>query len=84
MPYALCFFYNGPLTTDFLGSSLQPGLGLVFQGFVAEGDAGCFAAATTNTLVCLNIDGILLIRYGVDSADVHGVTILAVMGTDNV
>jgi hypothetical protein len=66
------------------GSSLQPGLGLILQGFVAKGDAGCFAAAATNTLVCLNIDGILLIHNGVDSADVHGVTVLAVMGTDDI
>jgi hypothetical protein len=74
----------GPLTTDFLGGSLQPGLSLVFQGFVAEGHASRFAAATTDTLVCLNIDGILLVHYGVDSADVHGVTVFAIMGTDDI
>jgi hypothetical protein len=66
------------------GGASEPGLGFVFQSLVTEGDTGSLAAAAADALFRVHVDGALLVRDGVDGADMHGIAVLAVMWADNI
>jgi hypothetical protein len=67
-----------------LCSPLKPFGCLVLQGLVTENDACRFAATAANAVVCLHVNGILLIFYGVHSTDYEGITVFTVVFANNV
>ena len=72
------------LNTGQSGGASQPVFGFVFQGLIAEGDAGGLAAAAADAFFRVNVNGTFLVRNGAHGANVHGVAILAVVRADDV
>jgi len=68
-----------------LSNSHEPLGGLIFQSLIPKSDTGCLTAAAAYALISVYVDGIPLFGDdSVHSANSEGITILAVVFTNNV